>query len=304
MNSGKKVLFDDCAEEWLTAIETDGFRTQSTCIKYRYIYKTHIMSVFEDIYINEIDMTILNRLKTSIVHLSPSIQSSIKNVINQILEYISINYGMADIKFDFYVKKIHRPVKTLSKSELQKLILFLKSDSDIYKVGILLCLTTGLRLGEICALKWDDFDFDNRTLMVRRTVQRIYDNNVGKTVLLETEPKSYYSKREIPISDKMMLHLSYYYKSGYFFLSDRPLEPKTYQNKFSLYLREADIPHVNFHVLRHTFATNCIECGLDPKSLSEILGHADVRITLNRYVHPTMQRKREYMNKVVLYFAD
>lgn len=187
---------------------------------------------------------------------------------------------------------------------MHQLTKYLKNNPDIFKIGILLCLITGLRLGEICALRWEDIDFENKILCVKHTVQRIFDKKLGKTRLTETRPKSYYSEREIPVADEIINLLYLHRGEGYFFLGSRPMEPRTYQYKFYLYLKEAGITHMNFHILRHTFATNCIECGIDPKSLSEMLGHADVRITLNRYVHPTMQSKREYINKVVTFFAD
>lgn len=199
-----------------------------------------------------------------------------------------------------------KPVEVLTKTERVKFIKYLCAEPDIYKTGVLLCMSTGLRIGELCALKWSDIDFENKLLHVDRTVQRIaIAGRKTKTALLESEPKSSFSKREIPIADEIIKFLLPYRKSeGYLFKGTKPMEPRTYQNKFTKYIRDAELHKSHFHILRHTFATNCIDSGMDVKSLSEILDHADVKITLNRYVHPTMETKRNHINTLaVIYFS-
>ena len=118
-----------------------------------------------------------------------------------------------------------------------------------------------------------------------------------KTVLLETPPKSFFSNREIPISDGLLLLLTNFRKTGqgYVLRTSKPMEPRTYQNHFKKYLEEIKAPDYNFHILRHTFATNCVVCGVDVKSLSEILGHSNVSITLNTYVHSSMDLKKKQL---------
>ena len=116
-------------------------------------------------------------------------------------------------------------------------------------------------------------------------------------MLLELEPKSEYSRREIPLSSAVLeLLLRFPSDKEYIFGGDKPVEPRTMQNRFKKLLQAAGLPERNFHILRHTFATNCIEGGTDVKSLSEILGHSDVKITLNRYVHPSMDTKRKHLD--------
>ena len=197
--------------------------------------------------------------------------------------------------------------ETFNQAEQMKLLQYLYEEMDIYKLGILLCISTGLRLGEICALKWEDVDLRGKLLYVNATVQRIAVKGYeSRTVLLEGEPKSIFSKREIPLSEEMMKLLFSYYDNSkiYVINEDRPMEPRTYQNKFQKYLEHAGIGKKNFHALRHTFATNCINSGTDIKSLSEILGHSDVRITLNRYVHHTMETKRRHMNSLSVIYGQ
>lgn len=170
------------------------------------------------------------------------------------------------------------------------------------RIGFIIALSaiicTGCA-GEICALKWSDIDMEQMLLRVNRTVQRI-EMKTGrtKTALLETEPKSAFSLREIPIPQNLIDLLAPFKREGteYVLCAGKPMEPRTYQNHFKAYLREIGGSDYNFHTLRHTFATNCIDSGMDIKSLSEILGHSDVQITLNRYVHPTMDTKRKHMN--------
>ena len=165
---------------------------------------------------------------------------------------------------------------------------------------------TGLRLGELCALKWNDIDVKNLTISVNRTVQRIVSENKSqKSILIETPPKSDSSKRIIPVSSEIMeLLLKLYSNHPYVFGKEKPLEPRTMQYRFKKILEKAGIENRNFHTLRHTFATNCIENNMDVKTLSEILGHSNVKITLNCYVHPTMDSKREQIEKLSGFYGQ
>ena len=174
------------------------------------------------------------------------------------------------------------------------------------KAAILLCLFTGMRLGELCALKWSDIDCKNRTVTVNRTVQRISaTGHISKTILMETSPKSESSKRTIPLTDPVLERLRKLKgDKPYIFGEDKPLDPRTMQQRFKRLLKEAGVDDRNFHTLRHVFATNCIENGMDVKALSEILGHADVKITLNRYVHPTMDTKRQQLGILSDYYGQ
>ena len=149
---------------------------------------------------------------------------------------------------------------------------FLHNNMDISKAGIFLCLSTGLRLGEVCALKWEDIDIEQKILHVNRTVQRIESKDgFQKTALLETPPKSSFSNREIPISDSLLQILAHFRKTeqGYVLCAHKPMEPRTYQNHFKRYLQTINAPSYNFHTLRHTFSTNCIDNGMDIKKRAD-----------------------------------
>lgn len=290
----ENILFSIAAEEWLVEIENKNKR--STCVKYNFIYKKYLYTSFGNYRVNEINNQIIQKFISQ--ELSESITKSIYCVINQILSYTSKRYGVALIKLNKENQKVkHKPVEVLTKIEQTKLFSILYYNTDVYKAAIILCLHTGLRIGELCALKWEDIDLENKLMYIQRTVQRIaVCKKEKKTELLETAPKSEYSKREIPISKYIVeLLLSFNHDKKYIFGGNKPMEPRTLQYHFKKYLQDAKIPNKNFHVLRHTFATNCIEGGSDVKSLSEILGHSDVQITLNRYVHPSIEAKRRYL---------
>ena len=195
-------------------------------------------------------------------------------------------------------------IRILTFEEERKLINHIKNNFDLTALGILLSLFTGLRIGELCALKWSDFSFTDKELYVQRTMQRLHnfsENSAYKTVIEIDTPKSPSSIRKIPIPEQLMNYLQSSYIEGAYILSgsrNNFVEPRTMENRFKRILKKCGVEKINFHVLRHTFATRCVELGFDVKSLSEILGHANVNITLNRYVHPSMELKHANMNKL------
>ena len=142
---------------------------------------------------------------------------------------------------------------------------------------------------------------NEQKLHICKTMQRVRVENGARTKIVTTPPKSECSVRDIPLSDWICKYLGDAYQAGSFLLTgdmEKSIEPRTMQNRFKSVLVACGIEDANFHALRHTFATKCVEAGFDAKCLSEILGHASVNITLNRYVHPTMALKREYMAKL------
>lgn len=204
------------------------------------------------------------------------------------------------------LKSSDRQIRILEKQEQIKLERFLLSDESLTKTGVLLSLYMGLRLGEVCALKKENAINKEEVLKVRLTMQRIQDVKTAggrRTKIIETEPKSSCSRRDIPIPSFLRNRLSRLEKSpenAYVLtgMPDKFIEPRTMENIFKRYLRECRMADINYHALRHTFATRCIEEGFDVKSLSEILGHSNVNITLNRYVHSSMEQKKKHMERL------
>jgi len=188
-------------------------------------------------------------------------------------------------------------MKMFNENQQKKLCIHLKNNFSSTSTCILISLYTGLRIGEICGLKWLDIDLNKSILTVRSTVQRISTNN-GTKLHIDT-PKTYSSKRSIPIPD-FIAELLKTIKSApeNYLLSGNTtaIEPRTLQRRFKVILKKADLPSINYHSLRHMFATNCVRLGFDVKTLSELLGHSSIETTLNLYVHSSMERKKEFMN--------
>lgn len=197
-----------------------------------------------------------------------------------------------------------KPMRVLNKAEQRQLCEYILKRPEACSIGILVCMFTGLRIGEICALRWEDISFSDQSIYIHHTLQRIqmHRGHGVKTEVIVTTPKSSCSIRKIPLPDEILeiLVLNKKASSGYVLTNDeyKFIEPRTMQNKFKKILKAAGIENANFHALRHTFATRCVELGFDVKSLSEILGHATVNITMNRYVHPTYEMKKENMKKL------
>ncbi len=306
--SDQEICFAVAAKEWFILIE--GSKKRTTYMKYYSVYQKYIKKKVDLIPFSGLNEEILAGVfqREGTEPFSESLQKSISCVLNQILSYAARQYHIPVFSYTYQRQKSgKKPIEVLNLAEQTKLLQYLYQEMDIEKLGILLCISTGLRLGEICSLKWGDIDLTGKVLYVNTTAQRItIDNGKTKTVLIEGEPKSIFSKRAIPLSEEMVKLLKQYCHTAerYVLCKDKPMEPRTYQNKFQKYLRLAGIERKNFHILRHTFATNCVSSGMDIKSLSEILGHSDVKITLNRYVHPTIETKRQYMNSLSVIYGQ
>lgn len=191
--------------------------------------------------------------------------------------------------------------------EVQKQIkLALDGYPENVALGILFTLLTGVRIGELCGLRWGDIDLENCLVHIRRTVERIADLSPvsnRKTKVVITEPKTDHSIRTIPLPESLIAIIRSSRKSPESYLltgSEKPTEPHTFYTRYKTFLRKNDLGNYTFHAIRHSFATRCVDCGFDIKSLSEILGHADVKTTMNLYVHPTMKMKKRQMDMLTL----
>lgn len=235
--------------------------------------------------------------------LAPKTVNSIISVMKNIFEYASVNKNLSLISFKgLNAKQNQKPMRILSTTEQNNLNEYLLNNPENTSLGILLSLYTGLRVGELCALKWEDVSFDDKCIHVHKTMQRIQNLNSSdaKTVVIISKLKSDCSIRDVPIPNRLFSIMQDYQKAPDTYIlkgmKNLYVEPRTMQYRFKATIKKAGILPANFHALRHTFATRCIELGFDIKSLSEILGHASVNITLNRYVHPSMELKQKNMN--------
>lgn len=301
-NSSNDILFETVAIEWLNMIKLNNDLKPSTIEKYSMVYHTHLSSILDKTRLDELTASLMVEKVSehiSINALAINTQKGIYCVLKQILKYASERYDIQlpsinKIIFNAYKK----PVMTFTEIEQSRLLSTLYRQMDIYKVAVLLCMFAGLRIGELCTLKWSDIGTDSKMITIKRTVQRLYIEN-SKTALVETAPKSNYSIRDIPLPDSIMeLMQSFQNNKEYIFGGDKPLEPRTMRNHYKKILEEANISYRTFHTLRHTYATNCIERGVDTKSLCEMLGHSDIKVTLNYYIHPSIDTKRKHMGRL------
>lgn len=285
----------------------------ATALKYENMINNHILPILGGYKLSAFNTFLLsefmyNKLKQGQIDgsggLSPSYVRSIMLILLEIIEFAAEENMCAPIKI-----KIHKP--PIEKRELE--ILDINSQKRLEKqlfsypnetgIGILISLNTGLRIGEICALRWADIDLGNAIIHIRSTVARVKDESGnGKTKLIIDKPKTKSSLRDIPISIglKNLLTLFYEKRKSDYVVSDKSgfLSPRTYEYRFHKVLEEHHIKSINYHALRHTFATRCVEQGVDVKALSEILGHSGVSTTLNTYVHSSMEHKRKQLEKL------
>ena len=289
---------------------------ESTFSHYNNIINTHIRPYFLAFKLEEIDTVIIRnfineKLSSGRIDgtggLSNKSVKDISSVLKMIIKYGASKGLLHSSLTDFSVPKDRKKdIKILSPQDFRCLENYVYDSDDSYKLGVYICLHTGLRIGEICALQWNDIDFTNKSLKVKKTILRIadVDSSTTKTKIIIDSPKSESSIREIPLPNKLMeilhLHKCKITNDNYYVLTgcEKYIEPRNYYERYKKYLIKCKIPNYTFHSLRHTFATRCVEIGFDPKTLSEILGHSDVKITLSRYVHPSMERKRMCMEKL------
>ena len=230
----------------------------------------------------------------------------VNGIINVLQNSLKLSYMLGETKA-YVGNRIKRPqpqekaVTCFTLQEQKKIEQAVLSDNRYKMFGVVLCLYSGLRVGELLALKWSDMDFLKGTITVNRTC---YDgqDEYGKLCRIEDTPKTTSSRRVIPLPKQILQLLKSHQrrnKSEYIISSEgNPVYVRSYQRSFDLLLKKIKIKSRGFHSLRHTFATRALECGMDVKTLSEILGHKNPIITLNRYAHSMMEHKKEMMNKL------
>lgn len=303
----KKIVFGELSAEWLNL--------KKYSIKYpTYIrYKNIIMLYLNDYFYQknlesctEEDICNLFHFLSESKLLSSSVLKSVSYILKNILEYGEKTYQLKHFNFSYIrISNYKQEITVLTNFEEQKLLEYCIGRNNMTTLAIYISLYTGLRLGEICGLKWQDVDLDKGYINISRTVQRIeYKENGAKTRKIVLEPKTQFSKRTVVMCDTLIAYIQKYKyatdtNSQQFFLISNSLnipEPRNIQRNFKRICKILKID-INFHILRHTFATNCVKYGIDVKTLCELLGHSNISTTLNLYVHPTLEYKREQINK-------
>ena len=237
-------------------------------------------------------------------------QKSIKDIL--IVLKMILRYGVKqgylehrEIDVKFPTERERQEVEVLSRNNQKNLMEYVQSHFTFMNLGIYICLCAGLRIGEVCALVWDDIDVENGVINISKTIQRIYVIEGGEkhTEVIIDSPKSKNSIREIPIAKDLLRMIKPFKKvvNGNFYVltnSDQPTEPRTYRNYYKRLMEQLNMPKLKFHGLRHSFATRCIESKCDYKTVSVLLGHSNISTTLNLYVHPNMEQKKKCVEQM------
>ena len=311
----RPVQYKDVMRDWLTVSRLRI--KESTYSRYVQLANSHIIPYLGEMYLDQLNTQVVEQHIVFLLSegrldgeggLAPKTTSDILTVIKGSIEYGRCCGYMINCYLDkLVVKKPIVDMRVLSKDEQNRLQAVLLSDTDLRKFGVLLCLYTGMRIGEVCALKWENIDLERGVLSIRETLQRIQGASADgkkKTKVIITEPKSKRSIRDIPLPSFLVTMAKSFWTmpKAYILtgLADKYIEPRLLQYSFKKYALACGLEGVNYHALRHTFATRCIELGFDVKTLSEILGHTSVTITLNRYVHSSMETKRSNMELLKL----
>lgn len=313
-----KLLYKDWIWDWLSYKK--DYIKESTYANYSNIISNHIAPDLGNYYLKDLNNKIIQEflLKKYKIGRLDNLGGLSSKTIRDIVAIIksSLKFAMkedliSNFNLDFIYPKISSKDKiyTISKQDQDKLIDYILKNQSSKNFGILLTLYSGIRIGELCALQWKDIDFKNNILNINKTLQRVYikDKQINKSKLIITNPKTHNAEREIPLNKDFAKELKKFKTDNEDYIlsgSRKWIEPRTYRRFFARTLEKVKIDKINFHGLRHTFATNCIKLGVDYKTVSELLGHATVNITLNLYVHPQMSQKKKCIDLICKKFSE
>lgn len=307
----RRMKYGIWLDEWFCNYIRPSSKSR-TCERYSEIIEKRLKVKLGEYELDELTPLILQRYITELIE-SGNMKTgkglavnSVNGIITVIQNSLKLAYALGTIK-EYAADKIRRPktkekeVTCFTLSEQKKIERAALSGKKTKWLGIVVCLYTGLRIGELLALEWKDVDFQKGVLTVSKSRHEGKDEN-GRYAQIVESPKTVSSRRCIPLPKQILCELrmlkrksrsAYVISNG-----ERSIPVRSYQRSFERLLKKLDIPHKGFHALRHTFATRALECGMDVKMLSELLGHKDPAVTLRRYVHSLMEQKKEMMNKV------
>lgn len=299
------------ATEWLAQIKQTV--KESTYTRYHWIVEKYLIPLagkkkpesMDTLFLTEMQMRLLERGSVGGKALAPKTVTDILCVMKSILRYGKEHgIGCPELGRMRYPKQQKKKITVVPEEMRQNLEQQLLKSEDTVSLGILVTLFTGVRIGELCGLRWEDVDFVNGTVTVNRTIERIADLNpltLNKTKVVISAPKTENAVRSIPLPQFLLGYLKKCRKEKECYLvtgTIQPTEPHQFYVRYQKYLAKHSYEKYTFHALRHTFATRCVELGFDTKSLSEILGHADITTTLSVYVHPSMRQKKSQMERL------
>lgn len=291
----------------LWKIDKKQYVKKSSFSAYTLLIENHLLPNFGNkIAIEEavVQSFVFQKLETGLSH------KTIKDiliVLKMILKFGAKNKWLQYTPFDiqFPTEREKHNIEVLTKTDQKKIMNYIQEHFTFRNLGVYICLSAGMRIGEVCALTWEDIDTDNGIISVNRTIQRIYviEDGTRRTELILDTPKTKNSIREIPISKDLLRILKPFKKivnQSFFVLTNdaKPTEPRTYRSYYKNLMKELKMPELKFHGLRHSFATRCIESNCDYKTVSVLLGHSNISTTLNLYVHPNMEQKKKAIEQM------
>ena len=296
----KNSTFSKVAELWKA--DKKQYVKKSTYAAYCLLIQRHLLPEFgelNDIGEEVVQAFVNRKLASGLSH--KTVRDTLV-VLKMILRYGSKHRLMElqPIDIIYPTERERQDIEVLTLSNQRQLMTYVKEHFTFLNLGILICLNAGLRIGEVCALQWDDIDVAAGVIHVNKTIQRIYlvDGEKKYTELIVDRPKTKNSIREIPMTRDLLAlvrPLKKIVRGDFYVLTNaaNPTEPRTYRSYFNKLQKELGLPKMRFHGLRHSFATRCIESKCDYKTVSVLLGHSNISTTLNLYVHPNMEQKKK-----------
>lgn len=306
----KNMIFKEWAAIWLQ--QKEYLVKESTYANYSVALVNHIIPYLGEQFIKNIDKTMVQKMVWHLLKNGRIDQSgglSLKTVkdINNVLMACLRDAGQDEHYYNWkimYPRKSENRINGLSQvisiNDINKMLESIRKNCTPEHLGFAISIYTGMRIGEICALRWEDVNMIEQYIVVNKTLQRIYikdfeGKNYSKIII--ASPKTSKSKRIIPINKSLyeLLNNCFQERKDYYVITGKQsyLEPRVYRNRFKKFMRENQLPNIRFHAIRHTFATRCISSGTDYKTVSELLGHSSVNLTMNLYVHCQIEEKRK-----------
>lgn len=303
MNEQKKI--SEVISLWKA--DKKQYVKKSSFSAYMLLTENHLLPDFGDKYQveeAEVQAFVFQKLESGLSHKTiKDILIVLKMVLKFGAKHKWLEYQAFDIQFPTEREKYD--IEVLSRTNQKKIMQYIQEHFTFRNLGIFICLSSGIRIGEVCALTWEDIDTDTGVISIKRTIQRIYviEDGNRKTELILDTPKTKNSIREIPMSRDLLRILKPFKKivnSSFFVLTNdaKPTEPRTYRSYYKNFMRELEMPELKFHGLRHSFATRCIESKCDYKTVSVLLGHSNISTTLNLYVHPNLEQKKKAIDQM------
>lgn len=301
----KQKTFSEIVNLWKA--DKKQYIKKSSFSAYALLVENHLLPVFkgkQHFEEAEIQTFVFQKLEQG---LSQKTIKDILIVLKMVLKFGAKNKWIEYQPFDiqFPTEREKQTIEVLSRTHQKKVMQYIQEHFTFRNLGVYICLCSGMRIGEICALTWEDVDTDSGVIKIRRTIQRIYTIDEGgrKTELILDTPKTTNSIREIPMSRdllRMLKPIKKIVNSSFFVLTNdaKPTEPRTYRTYYKNLMKELGLPQLKFHGLRHSFATRCIESKCDYKTVSVLLGHSNISTTLNLYVHPNLEQKKKAIDQM------